>query len=555
MSKKDPKKISRTAASQKKHQMESGALEARGGALSLTAEIFALILLAVYPLYLNSDRYIALVKHKTNFLWMTSLILTVALALVALAFLGIAKSHDKTRPVLYAADWAAVAYLACIILSCVTSPLTSDKLGAGRFEYFMWGNANPSNPRLEGLVTWSCYLLAYFAVSRLFRPRERDWAIFAVSANLLALIGFFQFIGHDFLDLYPYEREGMAYPYGWIDIHFRSTLGNVDVLSAYVGIVIPFFMVLYCKGAGKLRFIYLSAVVTNFMLMILGGADGGKVGVLAALTAVFVLVLTDRTALTRFASALGLSSLSCLLITAAQDAREVYNSTGFLHRMTWGGHMLSSVWFLAGLAGLAIAAVIRFAPIPFNPKAYRLAGLIASAVIVVGGVAGLEIVGARAGSDQSVVYQARQVMHGRMEDHYGSGRGFVWRRTMTVIAERPLLGTGPDTFYNAFWSFQREAMDVTGTPFDKAHNDLLEIAVCSGLLGLAAYLALLGGVASRAVSKLQKSPWMLAASVAAFGFFVQSLFGVSVPLVTPLFYVMLGTIISLSKNGVKSAQS
>jgi hypothetical protein len=339
----------------------------------------------------------------------------------------------------------------------------------------------------------------------------------------------------------------MNYPYAWLDIIFRTTLGNVDVLSAYVGIAVPLFTVLYCKSKGKLRFLYLSAAVTNFLLMVLGGADGGIVGVLAAMLAVLVLNLTDRTAMTRLPVVLGLSALSCIFIDAAKNARDVYNLTGEINMLVWDG-VLPSVWLAAAVAMLAVWAALRFLPVPFDPGKYKIAGFIAAGAIVAGGLVGLEVVGARVNDPGNVVYQAREVMHGNMDDTFGSWRGFVWKRSLPAIAENPLLGTGPDTFFYAFEAYQQEAAEVTQTLYDKAHNDLLEIAACSGLLGLAAYLALLGGVVARGLPLLQKSPWVMAAAAGVIGFFVQSLFGVSVPLVTPLFFALLGIIVSLSRE-------
>ena len=538
-------------AARKQQRIESAALETRGKALALCGEAYVLAMIAVFPLYLSKEKYFGLVQHKADFLWVVTLIFAAALALVALAFLGVAKNTGKTswKKLLYAADIAVLSYIACLFLSCVFSPLTAEQLGTSRFDFFLWGNADPGNPRLEGMVTRLCYLTAYFAASRLFRPKERDWAIFAASATVLALIGYFQFIGNDIFDLFPYEHMNMTHDYAWLDIIFRTTLGNVDVLSAYVGIAVPFFLVLYCKGKTKLRFLYLGAVITNFMLMVLSGADGGILAVVASGAAILVLTVTDRGSMTRLPFALGLSGLSCcLFVSAAFDARDQYALTGELRSLSWSG-VASSPWLFAGLALLAVSAAVKFIPfIPFNPKRYRLAGLAAAGLIIVGGVAGLEAVGSRIENSNNVIYQARQALHGNLHDSFGSGRGMLWKRTLPAIAENPVFGTGPDTFEYAYASFQRESAEITRSKFDKAHNDVLEIAACSGLLGLAAYLALIVCAALKAIPRLQTSPWILAASMAAFGFFVQSLFGVSVPLVTPLFFVMLGAIVSMSRE-------
>jgi hypothetical protein len=69
-------------------------------------------------------------------------------------------------------------------------------------------------------------------------------------------------------------------------------------------------------------------------------------------------------------------------------------------------------------------------------------------------------------------------------------RLLMWRDTIPVIAERPLLGHGPDNFIEPFK--KHEGADLRafdpGRAVDKAHNEFLQVAATTGLLGLAAYL-------------------------------------------------------------------
>jgi O-antigen ligase len=72
----------------------------------------------------------------------------------------------------------------------------------------------------------------------------------------------------------------------------------------------------------------------------------------------------------------------------------------------------------------------------------------------------------------------------------------IWRDTVPVILERPLLGHGPDNFAAPFERYEGDDLEdalfnpATGKPdtVDKAHNELLQITATTGLLGLAAYL-------------------------------------------------------------------
>ncbi|MBU0701287.1 tetratricopeptide repeat protein [bacterium] len=65
----------------------------------------------------------------------------------------------------------------------------------------------------------------------------------------------------------------------------------------------------------------------------------------------------------------------------------------------------------------------------------------------------------------------------------GSGRIGLWRSTIGVIKEHPILGIGLDT------------LQLANIGTDKAHNDFLDVAVTRGLIGLGIYLWFLGTVA------------------------------------------------------------
>ena len=70
-----------------------------------------------------------------------------------------------------------------------------------------------------------------------------------------------------------------------------------------------------------------------------------------------------------------------------------------------------------------------------------------------------------------------------------------WRGAAAVFRAHPIVGTGPDTFY-ASYGPHRPAVDGAAhgliSPPDKPHNVYLEYAASTGVLGLAAFLALVG---------------------------------------------------------------
>ncbi len=77
----------------------------------------------------------------------------------------------------------------------------------------------------------------------------------------------------------------------------------------------------------------------------------------------------------------------------------------------------------------------------------------------------------------------------------GRLRLMTWQSGLDLIAKSPFLGYGPDNLQNQFISYYRPenaVYEAINSYPDRAHNEILDIALISGLLGLASYLFLLG---------------------------------------------------------------
>ncbi|MCL2080836.1 MAG: O-antigen ligase family protein [Oscillospiraceae bacterium] len=525
-----------------KSEIEREALSLREKICSYWAELLLLNMLAVLPLYMHAEKYISLTGHKARYLWISSLALFAVFAVIMLMFSGLAKPKGAPLKKTFSLpDTGIAAYWLCVVLSAVFSPVPENYFGEQNLWFFLKGYPE----RFDGIITITIYVFIYFAVSRLYRNRNRDWAVFAVSACAVSLIGILQFIGWDIFELYPYGLDAPTvvgvYPYNYLDTIFRTTLGNVNILSAYVSVGIGFFLALYMRSDKKIRFLYLAAVGLTFGLMITGGADGGKVGVLMGVALLFVLNITDKRAISRLLLALSLGCFISVIYPPAFAARDYYNRTGIDRRLYWGDGGFTSVWALGAVLCLAIGLAIHFSPVWIDRVKPRLAALTATAVILLAGLLGVEIMGPRfADNYENIIWQARETLHGNFDDGFGSGRAVLWKVSANVIFDYPLLGSGPDAFEYSIREYQNYLREATNTSFDKAHNDFLQILICHGFLGLTAFLLFIFSLAAPAFRKVWDEPLMMAAVVACAAYLVQAFFGISVPMGAPLFFVMCG---------------
>jgi putative inorganic carbon (HCO3(-)) transporter len=141
-------------------------------------------------------------------------------------------------------------------------------------------------------------------------------------------------------------------------------------------------------------------------------------------------------------------------------------------------------------------------------------------------------------------------------------RLFVWKKTLKLIAGRPILGYGPETFQETFRPYNVEYVKLFGdyVIIDRAHNNYLDIAHATGLLGLACYLSTLGVFFTGTVRFILNGPqhapkWLLIGILSGWcGCLVNDLFIFSTVSVSPTFWAFmgLGAAITLTDPGEPS---
>lgn len=126
-------------------------------------------------------------------------------------------------------------------------------------------------------------------------------------------------------------------------------------------------------------------------------------------------------------------------------------------------------------------------------------------------------------------------------------RIIMWRDCLKIIADHPLLGTGPETFALIYPKYR--SIDIIhgeggqfGRP-DRVHNDVLDLTICTGLLGLSAYLLMLfvfGLVCLKTFVHHQEKLLPLGLFCGGVGYFVQNQTCFWILPSTSLFFLIMG---------------
>lgn len=136
----------------------------------------------------------------------------------------------------------------------------------------------------------------------------------------------------------------------------------------------------------------------------------------------------------------------------------------------------------------------------------------------------------------------------------GGERIFIWARSIDYIFNRPLTGSGPDTFDKVFKMSIEESLYHFNTEYilvDKAHNEYLQILITLGFPALFLYLLFLSLILAKSfiILKKENNIYLKIFLPVVISYLVQAFFNISVVSVAPVFYSILGiTEACINKN-------
>lgn len=246
----------------------------------------------------------------------------------------------------------------------------------------------------------------------------------------------------------------------WFGGRPYGTSGNPDFLGNYLAMIVPIAVGLLLLGRNRAhRLLWSVAVAVCSIALFLTGTRAGWLAFLVVLLVGFPLLW--RQLLSRARWVAGIALVVALVAVATE--------TG---------------WYLEvqrAVFGSSSASVSEESPaVP--------TGDLASATAVVGEETQVSPQPEARRRGESALNRVL----GAIESG-GAGRLELWQSAAAAIAERPILGTGPSTVPTSIvkylalkWTRLRPALWP-----DKAHNEFLDVAAQTGLLGLGAYLFLL----------------------------------------------------------------
>ena len=392
----------------------------------------------------------------------------------------------------------------------------------------------------SGLATFAASLLWFLFLSGFLDEKKVTRVFFfnSIAALLSALYAVGQHFGFDFIQWNPDSINSTR--------EFAS-LGNPNFLSAYLAMSLPFFGCLCLRSqAGEdsrssFGFLSWSWGILGFFLALLGTAKGQS-----------LLHLDSLPAFDLISRSLGLALLGIFF------GRALYSPTGWT--LLGGASLIFSGLLSTGSRGGFLGA---------------LAGLLSWFLILRSEVRGFSGLREKISAIPKPIFQVLSpfllgglALFGRpflirLWDstlHAGNSlavsRLHIWKPAIRMIAAHPLSGVGLDNFKIAFPYYsgiEFNQIDGMFTSSRMAHNELLQIASTTGLLGLGAYLTVLLVFGKWTVQTFRAAPpsrrWLLAALVAsAVAYQVQNFFSFGVAALNWLWFFILAAVQAFNRK-------
>lgn len=422
------------------------------------------------------------------------------------------------------AEKALLAYWVISALSTLLSQF--------RYESF-WGNEG----RFSGLFLMTIYVIAYFVISRCYRPHP-----ICIYACMAAGCAVFAFGVTDFLsmDIFHFKEEILHN-----QIHmFMSTIGNINFYASYAGLVGAAAATIYATWTKKPgTAVWFLLMTFSFVGIVVSNSDSVYLGLGALLGFLPLYLFKDRRGIRRYLMVVSsfLLALSFYKLCALRYADIIMEPSGF------NGAVVSiGIFFKLSIAFWILTAIVY----GVDYKLQRQNEEIGKKAKVIWGIFLLLAMAAVAG----ILIDANVLGHGgrygslrgmvEFNDHWGTNRGFAWRKAIENYKEFPLIrkifGYGPETFgIISYFHNMPESKEFSGELFDNAHNEYLQFLITIGPAATAAYIGFLA-LSVRDMVKCHCSPYVLGMAFAVTGYAAQAFVNINQPASTPIMWTFLG---------------
>ena len=478
--------------------------------------VYIFMIIVLFPLLVDKTGFLRIFEYKYKcFVCMSSVYLISCTLIVIYNF--IRKNNILKDKKISKIQILGLIFLFLNIISYFTSPYLKIYdlfIGVGR---------------REGLLTSCLYILSFLYVSFFGNFKKKYILYFSISSILINVIAILQFVGFNPFNMY---QNGI----GTHNVSFMATIGNIDFISAVFTILltISFVSYIFLKNNKYEKLIHLLSVFLGSFIFQIIDVSSGKLAFGVTLMLILPFIFGTNERLSNFLKLVGMILLS--------TAVNIFMNIEYHYDIGRLGFYFKIDYIL--ILFLIITIILFILSRYLNKLKYDVASnkkIIKSyyILLVFGSIIGiimLYFIPFKSG----FLYEIHELLHFNFDDNFGTYRIFLWKRTIPLIKDYPLFGSGPDTFVLRFMPLYSEDIASIG-PFsinDTAANIYLTMLINLGFCGTICYIVFLVYSVYNGIKKINKYVFVLLTAVICY--MIQSFFNLSVVIVSPIFWVLLG---------------
>lgn len=486
--------------------------------------IFVTLMVSFFPLYV-SDKYYYIRHDKLYAFYVLASLLLILMGGVILTHYNQRDKENKVKNkknILSFTDYGMIGFL----ISSVISTLVSD---------YKFDSLTGELGRNNGLILTFTYFVVYFIISRTYRENKVVPIVMAVVSSIVAFIGILQQFYWDPLNLY----NGMSSSQY---TKFISTIGNRNIFSAYLTIVMPLCMVLFILSEKYYeKVIYGIATVVTFGGIICCNSDGSILGTIGLFIFCYIFFIRN---LKHFSNLLIITSLmliGCKLIRYFSYIMDDY-SMGFSSIETFIVYGNTYIVIAITLAlGIFLNIFSKKKSITKMPKVITLSFIFLTILLFalcVFTFCYFTFIDTKSTLNGAMKYF-------RFNDSWGTHRGFMWIRGIYIFLNvnivQKLFGTGCDTFGQIMtdMGYNDELMTFKNETTNAAHNIYLNYLVTVGMFGALSYITFVVSALIRGIKRSLSNKYCIVLVASVISYSIQAIVNIDQPITTPLFIVII----------------
>lgn len=495
--------------------------------LSKITEIYIIVMVMIFPLCVDKTGFFRILECKYRYFLSINAIYISSIIIIILYYWLFKQSNIIKDIKLNKIQWAVIGFLIINIISTFLSP------------FFKQYNLFVGVGRAEGLISITLYCLSFLNITMFGAFKKRYILYFSIGSIMFNLIAILQYIGFNPFNMY---QDGI----GTHNVSFIGTIGNIAFVSAFYCIYLTISMASFIfleNDKTYRRIIHLLSIYMGFFIFEVLDVLSGAVAFCGILILTIPFIITNSKRLSRLLIVIAMILLG-YLTNIILNPVYYYDLGKLILDFQINNIAIVLAIIITTFIGLAYILKNRDFDLSTNKNVIKLFYLAIILCFILGIIAIYFI-----NFSNGFLYEIHELLHGNFDDDFGTYRIFLWKRSIPLVKDYPIIGTGPDTFAIRFMAKYTQDVAELGelTINDTAANSYLTILVNTGFLGVMSYLIYISLQVINGIKKANK--YSIIFFIAFICFLIQDCFNLWVVIVTPIFWVLMAImLISTNSN-------